>query len=53
MILTQKLGIPKLQFTGHMKLEKKEDQSLGALVLLRRRKKILMVVNMETKLGTD
>jgi hypothetical protein len=30
-----------MQFTGHMKL-KKENQSVDALVLLRRGKKILM-----------
>jgi hypothetical protein len=27
-ILVQKLGIPKIQFTNHMKLKKKEDQSV-------------------------
>ena len=27
-ILAQKLGIPKIQFTDHMKLKKKEDQSV-------------------------
>ena len=31
-----KLHIPKIQFTDHMKLKKKEDQSVGASVLLRR-----------------
>jgi hypothetical protein len=30
----QVLGIPKMQFTDHIKLKKKEDQSMGALVLL-------------------
>jgi hypothetical protein len=29
-ILAQKLGIPKIQFTDHMKLKKKEDQSVDA-----------------------
>jgi hypothetical protein len=28
-IIYQKLGIPKIQFTDHMKLKKKEDQSVG------------------------
>jgi hypothetical protein len=32
-----------------MKLKKKEDQSVGASVLLRKGKKIFMVANMETK----
>jgi hypothetical protein len=38
-ILAQKFGIPKIQFTDHMTLNKKEDQSVGASVLLRRRTK--------------
>ena len=33
--------MPKIQFTDHMKLKKKEDQSVGALVLLRKGNKIL------------
>jgi hypothetical protein len=48
-LLAQKLRIPKIQFTDHMKLKKKEDQSMGALVLLRKRNKILTGANMETK----
>jgi len=28
-ILGQKLGIPKIQFTDHMKLKKKEDKKCG------------------------
>ena len=39
-ILAQKFGIPKIQFMDHMKLKKKEDQSVGTLVLLRRWDKI-------------
>ena len=35
-ILAQKLQIPKIQFTDHMKFKKKKDQSMGALVLPRR-----------------
>ena len=41
-ILAQKLRILKIQFTDHMKLKKKEDQSIDASVLLRRGNKILM-----------
>jgi hypothetical protein len=36
-ILAQKLRIPKIQFTEHIKLKKKEDQSM---VLLRKGNKI-------------
>ena len=36
-ILAPKLQITKIQFTDHMKLKKKEDQSVGATVLFRRR----------------
>jgi hypothetical protein len=52
-ILAQKLGIPKIQFTDHMKLKKKEDQSVGASVLLRREKKIPMGGDTETKCGAE
>jgi hypothetical protein len=52
-ILAQKLRIPKIQFTDHMKLKKKEDQSVNASVLLRRRNKILTGGNMETKCGAE
>jgi hypothetical protein len=38
-ILAQKLQITRVQFTDHMKLNKKEDQSVGASVLLKRRTK--------------
>ena len=51
-VLAQKLRIPKIQFKGYMKLQK-EDQSVYALVLLRRGNKILMGVNMETKCGAE
>jgi len=34
--LAQKLGIPNIQFTDHMKLKKKEDQSVDISVLLRK-----------------
>jgi hypothetical protein len=37
--ITPKLQIPKIQFTDHMKLKKKEeDQSVGTSVLRRRTK---------------
>ena len=36
-----------------MKLKKKEDQSVGVLVLLRRVNKILMEANTETKCGVE
>ena len=29
-LLAQKLGIPKIQFTDHIKLKKREDQSVDA-----------------------
>jgi hypothetical protein len=35
------LGMPTVQFTDHVKLKKKEDQSVDASVLLRRGNKIL------------
>jgi hypothetical protein len=35
-ILAQKLRIPKIQSTDHMKLKKKEDQSVDTSILLRR-----------------
>ena len=35
-IFAQKLRIPKKHFTDHMKLKKKEDQSMDTAVLLRR-----------------
>jgi hypothetical protein len=47
--LAQKLRIPKIKFTDHMTLKKKEYQSVGALVLLRRGNRILTGANIETK----
>ena len=35
-VLTEKLRIPKIQFTVHIKVKKKEDQSVGASVFLGR-----------------
>jgi hypothetical protein len=52
-ILALKLGIHKIQFTDHMKLKMKEQQSVDTLVLLSRGNKILTGGNSETKCGTD
>jgi hypothetical protein len=35
-ILAQKLRVPKIQFTKHLKLKNKEDQSVDTSILLRR-----------------
>ena len=50
-ILAQKLRIPKIQFAKHMKLKKKEDQSVVTLPLLRIGNKTLMEGVTETKFG--
>ena len=47
------LRIPKIQFAEHMKLKKKEDQSVVTSVLLRRENKILTGANKETKCGAE
>jgi hypothetical protein len=52
-ILAQNLGIPNIQFTDHMKLKKKEDQSIGASVLFRKGTKISMRANMDTQYGAE
>jgi hypothetical protein len=52
-ILAPNIQITKIQFTDHMKLEKKEDQSVGALVLLRRRTKYSQIANMEIKCRSE
>jgi hypothetical protein len=52
-ILAQKLRIPKIQFTDHMKLKKDEEQSIDALVLLRRGNKTVTGTNTETKCGVE
>ena len=44
-----KFRIPKIQFTKHKKLKKKEDQSVDTSVLLRRGNKIPMGGDTETK----
>ena len=40
-------------FTDHMKLKKKEEQSVDASVLLRRGNKILTGANIQTKCGAE
>jgi hypothetical protein len=50
-ILTKKLRISKIQFAKHMKLKKKEDQSVDTSFLLRMGNKIPMEVVTETKFG--
>jgi hypothetical protein len=48
--LAQNFGIPKIQFTDHMKLKKKKAQIAdSSVLLLRRGNKILTGGNMETK----
>ena len=53
MILAPKLRIPKIKLTDHMKLKKREDQSVDILILLRRGIKIPMGGDTETKYGTE
>jgi hypothetical protein len=48
-ILAKKHRTSKIQFAKHNKLEKKEDQGLDTLILLRRGKKITMERVTETK----
>jgi hypothetical protein len=52
-ILAQKLGIPMLQLTKHMKFNKKEDQSVDTLIILRRGNKITMEGVTKTKSGAE
>ena len=52
-ISAQKLRIPKIQFAKHMKLKKKEDQSVDTLILLRRGNKISMEGVTETEFRTE
>jgi hypothetical protein len=52
-ILAQKLRIPKIQFAKHMKLKKKEGQSVDTLLLLRMENKIPMEGVTETKFGAE
>jgi hypothetical protein len=52
-ILAQKLGILKKQFTNHMNINKKEDQSVDTSILLRRGNKIAMERVTETKCAAE
>jgi hypothetical protein len=52
-ILAQKLGIPKIQFTKHMKLKKKEDQGVDTLYFLRMGNKRPIEGVTETKFGAE
>jgi len=52
-ILDQKLRIPKIQFTDHMKLKEKEDRTVDATVFPRRRNNILTGGNTESKCGAE
>ena len=52
-ILAQKLRIPKIQFAKHMKLKKKEDQSVDTLPLLRIGNKTPMEGVTETNFGAE
>jgi len=47
------LGIPKIQFTDHIKVKKKKDKCVDASVLLRRGNKILTGGNMDSKCGAE
>ena len=50
-ILAQKFRIPKIQFTKHMKLKKKEDQSVDTSFLFRIWNKVPMERVTETEFG--
>jgi hypothetical protein len=52
-LVTQKLRLPKIQFAKHMKLKKKEDQSVDTLVLLRIGNKIPMEGVTETRFRAE
>ena len=52
-VLSQNLILPKIQFTDHMKLKKKEEQSMDDSVLLKMRNKILKGGSTETKCGVE
>jgi hypothetical protein len=52
-ILAQKFGIPNIQFTDHLKLKKKKDQSVDTSVFLRSEMKIPKWVDTETMFGAE
>jgi hypothetical protein len=49
----QKFRIPKIQFTNHMNLKKKEDHSVDISIPLRRENKIPVEVVTKTKCGAE
>ena len=49
----QKLRIPKTQFTNHLKLKRKEEQSVDSLILLRREDRGNKIPITESKCGTE
>jgi hypothetical protein len=52
-ILAQNLRISKIQFAKHIKLKKKEDQSVDTSFLLRMENKLPMEGVTETKFGAE
>jgi hypothetical protein len=52
-IVAQKLGIPKIQLIDHMKLKKKEEQSVDTSVFLRKGNKMHIGGATETKCGAE
>lgn len=53
MDISPKFRLPKIEFTDHRRLKKKEDQSVDTSVLLRRGNKMLMGGDTETKCGAE
>jgi hypothetical protein len=51
--LAQKLRLSKIQFSKHMKLKKKEDQSVDTSLLLRMKNEIPMEGVTETKVRVE
>jgi hypothetical protein len=45
--------MPKIRFANHIKLKKRDDQSVDTLILLRRGNKIIMEGVTETKCGAE
>jgi hypothetical protein len=52
-IFAKKHGIPKIQFTDHMRFKKKEDKSADNSVLFRRGNKIPVGGETEKKCGAE
>jgi hypothetical protein len=53
--LGQNFGIPRIKFTDHMKLKKKEDHSVDTSVLLKKGGGVKepMAISTETKFGAE